>query len=158
MNDKNNYRIATIALAIIWIGTVGGFAYFFLFGVSRLGPDGREIVNVTPGEKQFVLQEMRQLLEATQQIHVAMGKGNREEAAQAAESVGMGMVEELAAVESTILFKLPAPMKKLGLGTHREFDNLAQTIRSNATDSQVMEHMGQLMSRCVACHATYRLP
>lgn len=155
---KNKYKVAAFGFAILWFVTIGVFAYFFVFGVARMGPDGRQVINVTAGEKQFLLKEMRQLLEATQQIHVALGNGNREEAAVAAESVGMGMVEELAAVESTILLKLPVPMKELGLGTHREFDALARTLRSDASDREVIRELGELMNRCTACHASYGLP
>ena len=155
---KNPYKISTLVLALLWLSTIGVFGYFFVFGVARMGPDQREIINVTSGEKQFLLKEMRQLLEATQQINEAMGNGEREQAAIAAESVGMGMVQEPAAVESTILLKLPVPMKELGLGTHREFDKLARTIRSDASEKQVMKEMGELMTRCTACHASYRLP
>ncbi|HBS05875.1 MAG TPA: hypothetical protein DEA96_12975, partial [Leptospiraceae bacterium] len=138
---NNRYKVAALAFASLWVFTIGVFAYFFVFGVGRMGPDDREIINVTAGEKQFLLKEMRQLLEATQQIHEALGTGQREQAALAAESVGMGMVQELAAVESTILLKLPVPMKELGLGTHREFDNLARTIRSDASEKQIMKEM-----------------
>lgn len=156
---RNRYRTTTFALAALWLLTVGGLVYFLAFGATEAGgSDPRVVVNVTPEEKRFLLGEMRQLLEATQTIHVELGRGDREAAAVAAESVGMGMVEELAAVEATILFKLPAPMKELGLGTHRAFDDLAGTIRGGASEREVLGEMGQLMSRCVACHASYRLP
>lgn len=154
----NPYRTATFALALLWILTMGSLGYFLIFGVTKPGPDERQIVYVTEGEKQFLLGEMRQLLEAVRTIHVEMGRGNREAAALAAESVGMGMVEELAAVESRILLKLPVPMKRLGLGTHADFDALAETIRGGASHQKVQSEMGELMSRCVACHAGYRLP
>lgn len=155
---RNHYRTATVILAVLWIVSAGTLFYFLYFGVARTGSDGRQIVSVTEGEKQFLLQEMRQLLSAMQQIHMHMGNGDRESAARAAESVGMNMVDELAAVEGTILLKLPAPMKKLGLGTHSEFDNLARTIRSDASEQRIEKEIGELMTRCVACHAAYRLP
>lgn len=146
-------------MAGLWLLTAAGVVYFLAFGVTRpAGADQRVVVNVTEEEKQFLLGEMRQLLAATQTIHAELGRGDREAAADAAQSVGMGMVEELAAVEATILFKLPAPMKELGLGTHRAFDDLAASIRGGASDREVMQEMSALMSRCVACHASYRLP
>lgn len=155
---NNTYKKATIALGALWVVTASVFGYFFIFGVARPAPDGRQIINVTEGEKQFLLKEMRQLLEATQQIHESLGEGDREAAALAAESVGMDMVHDLAAVESTILLKLPVPMKELGLGTHSEFDKLARTIRSDASEKEIFKEMGELMNRCTACHASYRLP
>lgn len=152
------YKKTSLILAGLWLLTIGLLAYFFVFGMTEPSQDNRQVVQVTVAEKQFLLSEMRQLLEAMQRMHVELGKGNREQAALAAESVGMQMVRDLAAIESKILVKLPVPMKELGLGTHSEFDRLAETIRSDASDREIQAEIGKLMSRCVACHASYKLP
>jgi len=53
--------------------------------------------------------------------------------------------------------KLPPEFKHLGHATHTGFDDLARDAASMADPSLALKQLGQLMSNCVSCHATFRI-
>jgi cytochrome c556 len=52
---------------------------------------------------------------------------------------------------------LPLPFRKLGMDTHKKFDQLAANAEQGASNAQLLIELSQLMNNCVACHAAYQL-
>jgi len=52
---------------------------------------------------------------------------------------------------------LPLPFKKLGMETHKKFDDLAAHAEQGASNEELLIELSQLMNNCVACHAAYQL-
>lgn len=50
---------------------------------------------------------------------------------------------------------LPGEFLQLGMATHQAFDTLAATASAGA--GPAVARLARIASRCVACHATYRL-
>lgn len=151
------WRGLAIFFLILWLGTGGVFATLLLRGQTSVSQDGRRAVQLTPAERDFVLMEMRHLLEAVHAVHSAQAGGDRALAITAARGAGMQMVRDGAAVEQSLLLKLPAEMKALGISTHQQFDVLANQLESGAAPAEVAGALTELTARCVACHRAYRL-
>ncbi len=118
--------------------------------------DPRSPIVLTENESAFVLHEMRGLLESVRDIMEASETGDHLGVAAAARRSGMNG-PEADHIPKSLRAKLPLEFKKLGLATHRAFDQIAldadQFGDSNITRKQLVE----LMKNCAACHATWRL-
>ncbi|EHQ06251.1 hypothetical protein [Leptonema illini] len=145
----------------LWIVTTVMLVGLFLMGRMSFSSleDGRRVVEVSASDKVLILTEMRELLFALNRMHGALAVGDQQAAADAAESVGMGMVESLAEREASLIAKLPIEMKKLGFSTHENFDDIAKKLRDNPGMDQrtISAEIKTLTDKCVACHAAYRI-
>lgn len=146
-----------IALAI-WIIGAGVFAWFFVKGITSPSTDGRTAVLLAPVERDFILTEMRHLLQAVHGIITGVSHPDQSEgyaqAALAAHSAGM----EMAADDNpALLLKLPLPMKQLGMSVHRDFDELADAISAGASSGDILQRLSSITNRCVTCHEMYQL-
>lgn len=143
-----------LASLVLWILTVGLFAFFFVRGTTSVSTDQRRSVNLSPVEKDLVLGEMRTMLKAINGMLGALSDGDMNKAADAATSAGMAMAVDTSPI---LMAKLPLDFKELGMGTHKAFDDLSSEIKKGATLPQVLVKMHQITNRCVACHETNRL-
>lgn len=152
--SKNLCRIALV----IWLVTIGLLGWLFVQGRTTPSPDGRTVVHLAPTEREFVLTEMRQLLQAVHGIitgvsHPDQTQGHSQ-AAAAARSAGMVMAVD---DNPSLMLKLPLPMKQLGMSVHRDFDELADAINEGATSQHILQGLSKITSRCLACHEMYQL-
>ncbi len=148
--NKTALSIILILLAIIGFG-----AYKFMFQGNTLpSSDGRNAIQLTPAEKDLILEEMRGFLNSTQQIIKAVADDNLSQAITAAKVVGRAAQGE---VPASLVGKLPMAFKKLGFDTHTKFDELAMDAEDMDDKEQTLKLLSQLMQNCVACHAAYRL-
>jgi hypothetical protein len=154
---KRRHSIGAPVFAALWLATLGILAYVLVAGRTTLSSDGRRAVQLTPTQRDLVLEEMRALLTSVHEIHGAVARGDYEAGAQAARASGMQMVEEAAAVEAGLIARLPAEMKALGISTHRHFDQIAGLMDRKAEPRSIFAELHGLTAKCVACHATYRL-
>lgn len=152
--SKNLCRIALV----IWMVSAGVVGWLFIKGVTTPSADGRTVVRLAAAERDFVLTEMRQLLQAVHGIVTGVSQldqdQGRSQAAAAARSAGMVMAVD---DNPTLMLKLPLPMKQLGMSVHRDFDELAGTITDGATSQDILQRLSNITTRCLACHETYQL-
>ena len=115
-------------------------------------------MRLTPAERNFVLTEMRQLLQAVHGIVAGVSDPDQTQghvqAAAAARSAGMVMATD---DNPSLMLKLPLPMKQLGLSVHRDFDELADAITHGATSQDILQRLSTITTRCLACHEMYQL-
>lgn len=138
----------------LWIITVGVLGYFFIKGSTQMSSDNRLAVLLSPHEKDLVLGEMRTILAAVNGVLNALAESDMKKASVAAKSAGMAM-----AVDTTpgLMAKLPLEFKNLGMSLHGDFDQLAGDIEKGITQQQVLQRLGAITNKCIACHAVYRL-
>jgi len=142
-------------LSFILLLLVGAMGYTFMIkGETITASDGRSAIVLAEGERDLVLNEMRAFLKAVQGIISAVDKNDMAEVAKQAKSVGFAAQE---GVPASLMKKLPMEFKKLGLGTHKAFDQLAMDATDLGDKGQALKQLGELMHRCVACHAVYRI-
>jgi len=141
-------------LFLLLLGIAAAVYKFGFVGSVVQAPDGRQALQLTTGERNMVLGEMRDFLVAVQAIITATNAEDMAAAAAAAREVGMAAQT---AVPLTLIGKLPLEFKKLGFGTHSKFDQLALDAEQLGDAQQTREQLAALMNNCVACHATYSL-
>ena len=116
--------------------------------------DGREVILLKPEQRDLVLAEMRAFVETLRDITSALATDNSAQFQQAALKVGLAAQQ---GVPLDMMKALPLPFKKLGMDTHKKFDQLAEKAEQGAGNEELLTDLSQLMSNCVACHAAYQL-
>jgi ABC-type proline/glycine betaine transport system permease subunit len=147
-------KLGLIAL-VLWIATIGALGFFFVRGWTSESTDQRTAIHLAPAERDLVLSEMRQLLQSVHNLITGLSAGDPKIMEQAARASGMGMAAD---VNPIIMAKLPLEFKQQGMGVHRDFDALADTIARGADQATVLRDFTGITARCVGCHTSYRLP
>ena len=147
-------KICWIMLAVLVLVT-GGMAYKFIIqGSVEQGSDGRSAIQLSHGEKDMVLAEMRAFLQVVQSITVGLSSDDMENVVKSARSVGIAAQQD---VPGALIGKLPLAFKKLGFDTHSKFDMLALNAEQFGDPADTLMELSVLMENCVACHAAYRI-
>lgn len=118
--------------------------------------DQRTPIAVTDEERAFMLREMRGLLESIGEILDASEAGDRARVAVAGRRSGMNG-PEAEHIPKSLGAKLPPEFKKLGLATHRAFDQIALDADQFGDSQVTRRQLVELTRNCSACHATWRL-
>ena len=115
----------------------------------------REATIVAPSsrERQAVRAEMRQMLTSVAGAVRAVSDGDLTDAEKAARASGMST-----AVDPRLEKKLPKRFLEMGERTHHRFDELADAAKAGASKDALPARLANVMSSCVACHATHRFP
>lgn len=142
----------SLALLVLW--TVANLVISVrLAGTSRpteLSADGRTPIQVSVEARDLVLAEMRTMLVSVQGILDGATRSDTAAIRTAAAAAGLVM-----AADPALERVLPKAFLQLGMATHMAFDTLAATAGSGSAPA--VEGLARITSRCVACHATYRL-
>ena len=142
-------------LSLLLAVAVAAMGYLFIVkGETVQASDGRLAIVLPEGERDLVLEEMRAFLSAVQGITNAVNNDNFEDAAAQARKVGRAAQR---GVPISLMKRLPLEFKKLGLGTHKAFDQLAMDAADLGDKAHTLEQLATLMQNCVACHAAYRI-
>lgn len=147
-------RVVAIIAILLWLITVIVLATFFVKGQTGVAADGRVAVMLKPAERDFVLAEMRMLLEGVQGITNGVAAGDMKQVETAARRIGMSSAAD---VNPGLMLKLPLSFKQQGTALHAQFDQLADKVAGGASSAEVLAMLSSQLSSCVACHATYRL-
>ena len=147
-------RLCSVIVVLLLVVVAGGVYKFLIQGAVEQANDGRLSLQLEAAERDLVLGEMRQFLQAVQQITEAVSNEQVEKAAKSARSVGMGAQQ---GVPGSLMAKLPLEFKKLGFDTHSRFDQLALDAEELGDPGHTLQQLAELMRNCVACHAAYRI-
>ena len=147
-------KVGLIALSL-WAVTAAGFGYFFLRGWTSKSADQRTAIHLAPSERDLVLGEMRQMLHSVHHLLTGLSAGDAKIMESAARASGMAMAAD---VNPVLMAKLPLAFKQQGMGVHRDFDALADSIAKGADQATVLRDFTGITARCVGCHVSYRLP
>jgi hypothetical protein len=118
--------------------------------------DSRSAIYLAEAESAFIRREMRGLLESIRDIVQASQAGDHTQVAAAARRSGM-KGPEATHIPKSLASKLPPEFKKLGLETHRGFDQIAMDAEKMGVADLTLKQITQLIGNCVVCHATWRL-
>ncbi len=146
-------RLAVGALAL-WVVTIAAAGFVFLHGDTAKAPDGRTAILVSPGQRDYVLSEMRALLVAVRDITDGVLHDDRGKVIAAAHSVGMAAAHDAA---PALMAKLPLEFKRMALPLHKGFDDIAAAAQAGESTSALGDRLIGQMDRCIACHAAFRL-
>jgi hypothetical protein len=116
--------------------------------------DARQRVALPAPAREKVLAEMRHMLESVNAILQGVVAGDTAAIETAARASGMAMAAD---ADPRMMSGVPAPLRELGMQTHRGFDALADRMKAAGTRDDALRALAQITSSCVACHALYRL-
>ncbi len=146
--------LSTAILALALAATL----YVFLVGgrteAARGEVDARTVLRLAPAERHLILSEMRQFLAGMQTISTALSEDDMALVARTARGLGGAAA---AGVPPTLMGKLPLGFKQLGLGVHRDFDQIALDAESLGDPAHTQAQLGQMLASCVACHGSYQI-
>jgi len=145
-------KTLAIVAILLWVASAAFVGYKFMTGSTVTSEDGREAIQLTTAERNLVLGEMRALLAAVQEIVAAVNADDMNAVKESAHRVGMA---EVGSTPPGLVLKLPMEFKTLGFSTHEGFDEVA--LAAEIGVEAVLESLEANLSKCVACHAAYRL-
>lgn len=116
--------------------------------------DTRQTIVLPEPARQTVLHEMRLMLEALHGVLAASVEMDRDRMAEEALSGGTRIAVD---TDPAVAKRLPDEFIRLGTGTHEAYDDLAEYIRAGAGRDSVLSRLSTLTSKCVSCHASYRV-
>ncbi len=147
--------VSWLALAL-WALTIVAVGFLVFNSSTAPGDDGRTIVKLDTAEQAFVLGEMRKFLESIRDATMALENGDMDAASRAFSDKGVAaMIRDTPA---TIIAKAPADFLLLSTEMHKGFDGLEAAAGKGADRTAMLGLLAEQLSRCVACHSTYRLP
>ena len=127
---------------------------------ASAGPaDARQLVAFPPPLRARFLGNMRGHLASLTRIEAALADGQFDTVADLAEQQ-LGMTSMARHGAGTLGKYMPAGMKRIGSGMHHAASRLALTAQNASVTSDtnaVLTALTDVTSRCVACHAAYRL-
>lgn len=129
------------------------FASLLAFGSAAVMADSRVDLKLTPEERAEFLAEMQNMLGSVQGVLLGIGSGDRELIAASARTSGNQMAR---ATPDSVRAKLPQSFRDLGGPTHLDFEELAIRAETDEFDA-LARFTGELMHRCMACHAAFRV-
>ena len=148
---KSN-KIAAIAI-LLWVVTVAVFAWFFVRGNTVSGTDNRTAIVLGTGEREMVLSEMRKLLAGVHGVVEGINRNDMKQVASAAHAVGLSAAAD---VNPALIAKLRIPFKQLGMGTHRDMDDLSKAAESGRPAPELLNILSGALAKCVSCHAAFQ--
>ncbi len=125
-------------------------------GNPAAASDQRSPIVLSDDERAIILREMRGLLDNIGEILEASDAGDRARLAAAARRSGVNG-PEADHIPKSLAPKLPLEFKKLGLATHRAFDQIAHDAEQSGDSQLTRRQLVTLMKNCSSCHATWRL-
>jgi hypothetical protein len=107
-----------------------------------------------PGERAFVLAEMRGFLSAVQAVTAGVSANDTAAISKAARAQGMGAVH---GVPAGLMSKLPLAFRQLGLSVHQDFDRLALDAENFGDPKLALTQLSAVLNKCIVCHSAYQL-
>jgi len=143
------------AALIIWLFTIGIFGWYVVKGnVAQKSGSERAAIVLDYQDRELVLDEMRAMLQSTQQIIEGLANNNRAQVINAAKAAGMGSAIDL---DPVFLAKLPLDFKTLGFSMHSDMDALSKRAINGASDKELAGMLANTLNKCVGCHSAWQL-
>ncbi|HET8746095.1 MAG TPA: hypothetical protein VFM98_10860 [Ramlibacter sp.] len=144
------YRIVIVVLLLV----IAAMAYkFIVAGSTAAGADGRTAVLLEPGERAFVLREMRGFLVGLQRMTDALTRDDMQAVAQVARELGTQKGHD---APVSLMGKLPLEFKKLAFGVHGDFDAIAAEAGGGGQSKRTLAQISAVLQKCTACHEQYQ--
>jgi len=151
---KTNAAVYWVIIGLLLLTIIGLVFKFMVLGKTEVAVDGRQAVVLDPSERALVLNEMRQMLTATQSVLEAVERGDAATIVKAARPLGMAAAQN---VPATLAAKLPLEFKLQGHSVHEDFDRIAMDAEALGDVRHSFQQMNAVLKKCVACHAVYQI-
>lgn len=151
-NTEMSHKPCTLSMRSVVFGIIVILTAFT--NASLAEQDNREPIALDDAGRAFIVHEMQQYVSGLQQALTALSKDDLKGVATAVRPLGMqGMTN----APRTLMSAVPDGFRQIGMPIHMAFDKIADSAEKGATKNEILSMLGMAMSRCVACHATYRI-
>lgn len=116
--------------------------------------DSRVVIVMRSSERNLVLRQMRDFLSAVQGILEGANQGDMNRIVQSSRSAGMAARAD---VNPLLIAKLPSAWKTLGMGMHRDMDEIAHAAEGGKPAPELLKMTANALAKCAACHASYQI-
>ena len=124
-----------------------------IFTTSVSAEDKRNTVELSVGDKELFLSEMRTVLESIHDIVTALDKNDMNAVAIAA-SKSKSRINK---ITEDLSKTLPSNFKVFSKSVQKGFMKIEESAQSDAGKDKVISLLGSQLGRCVACHSIYKL-
>ncbi len=125
------------------------------FRLAAAADDSRQLVQLPPMMQQHMLSNMRDHLQAIDEILIAMGKDELDQAAEIAEQrLGMSSLQSHGAGHMAPF--MPEAMRASGTSMHKAASRFALKAQEGEALA-AYRLLAEITSSCVACHAGFRI-
>jgi cytochrome c556 len=145
-------KCKSIALALILAATATVTGPVRAQSSSAMQADNRIAINVSQGEKNQVLAEMREFLHGFHAINIAMARQDMKALGTIARPMG-GLLER---TPVKLKERLPEEYTQLAIAMNEAFQNLARDAESNGDMRKSHENLAEVVTYCSGCHDSYR--
>lgn len=121
-------------------------------GGEAASADRRQRIVVPVEARDAIRAEMRTMLGSLNAMLEAGARGDTAAMQEAATLSGLAN-----AADPALEKLLPEEFLTMGMGTHRQFDELAAALGRGLPADSVFGLLGGITANCVACHSAYRL-
>jgi hypothetical protein len=140
---------------VLWLVTVLIVGiYIIRGGAVQQVSDARNAIILSQDDRALVLEEMRAMLVATQQIIDGVARDDRQQIITAAKAGGMGSAIDL---DPSFLSKLPLEFKTLGFSMHSDMDAISKAAEKQVPLPEISGMLAATLTKCVACHGAWEL-
>jgi hypothetical protein len=140
---------------VLWLVTmliVG--VYVIRGGAVQQVSGARNAIILSQSDRALVLEEMRAMLAATQQIIDGAARDDRQQIIAAAKAAGMGSAIDL---DPNFLSKLPLEFKTLGFSMHSDMDAISKAADKQVPLPEISGMLAATLNKCVACHSAWEI-
>jgi hypothetical protein len=144
-----------VAAALVALGMAGASAGTLQPAAAPTNPDQRPMLDLLPGERDLVLQEMRMFLQVIHEITAALTREDWPAVAKSARTMGSGAANE---IPPHVVAKLPDDFKQMAGTVHMTFDTIALDAESMGDPNHTLTQLSGMLQTCNACHSVYQIP
>lgn len=140
---------------VLWLVTmlIAG-VYVIRGGAVQQVSGARNAIILSQSDRALVLEEMRAMLAATQQIIDGAARDDRQQIIAAAKAAGMGSAIDL---DPNFLSKLPLEFKTLGFSMHSDMDSISKAADKQVPLPEISGMLAATLNKCVACHSAWEI-
>lgn len=120
---------------------------------AATGTDERQVIVLTPTERDVMLAGMRTYLETIQGITAALAENQPDRVAAIAAKSGAKLLQTVSPATAP---KLPLGFMSMSFDTHDKFDKLSAKAARTASRGEVLGDLRDILGNCTSCHMSYR--
>lgn len=140
---------------VLWLVTILITGVYVIRGGAVQQVSGaRNAIILSQSDRALVLEEMRAMLAATQQIIDGVARDDRQQIIAAAKGAGMGSAIDL---DPNFLSKLPLEFKTLGFSMHSDMDFISKAADKQVPLPEISGMLAATLNKCVACHSAWEI-
>lgn len=147
-------KLSGVIITLLLLVIAAGAYKFIIKGSIIEGKDGRVVILLDAGERNYILKEMRSLLGHMQQLITAISNNDMNEVTKIAQTL---VDDSSGATPSQIIAKMPIAFKKISFNIHGDFKDLLEMTKNNKDSKEALKQVSKIMQNCLACHASHSL-